>query len=90
MSDIVEKSERPGGALELRRVRQVPSGEPDVSYAFAFEHGQQVKGLTVTDEPPERVCRSISTLLITHSLTNHKIVGKLHTKPECFLNRCAS
>jgi hypothetical protein len=30
ISNIVEKSGRPGGALVLRRVRQVPSGEPDL------------------------------------------------------------
>ena len=65
ISDIVEKSDR-----------RVPSGELDVSYGLAFEQGQQVKCLTGTDESTERVCRSISTLLITYSLTNHKIVGK--------------
>jgi hypothetical protein len=41
-------------------------------------------------KPPERICRSNSTWVITHLLTNDKIVGKTAHKTEWFLDRCAS
>jgi hypothetical protein len=59
------------------------------SYGFAFEHGQEVKCLTVADDST-RGSVAISTLLITHSLTNDKIVGKTKHKTNDSLNRCAS
>src|ERR1700683_3995290 len=90
ISDIVEKSECPGGALVLRRVRQVRSGEPDVVVWLRVRTRSAGQVPDRDRRSTGEACRSISTLLITHSLTNHKIVGKLHTKPECFLNRCAS
>jgi hypothetical protein len=37
-----------------------------------------------------RICRSNSTWVITHLLTNDKIVGKTAHKTEWFLDRCAS